>query len=159
MTGKCLWQVNVDSQNVQLFSHPKPKRKQILKKKCRKDLETSNHQVRPLGPQDSSSGKPVVIRRGKHADLRSLLCQVPSRPIVLSVQFSVSVCLFWFHLRQIGGRQIKINKQKLKTGQKVDWKVTENFTFSVHFPCIFRLLYVKCSHSISEGTWVGWGTV
>ena len=51
-------------------------------KKCRKDLETSNHQVRPLGPQDSSSGKPAVISRGKHADLGSLLCQVPSRPIV-----------------------------------------------------------------------------
>ena len=72
----------------------------------------------------------------------------------LSVQFSVFVCLFWFVYHQSAWDEIKINKQKLKIGQKVDWKVTENFTFSVHFPCIFRLLYVKCSHSISQSLFV-----
>ena len=61
-----------------------------------------------------------------------------------------NVCLFWFVCHQSAWDEIKIKKQKLKTGQKVDWKVTENFTFSVHFPCIFCLLYVKCSHSIKN---------
>ena len=56
-----------------------------------------------------------------------------------------SFCLFWFVCHQSARDEIKIKKQKLKTGQKVDWKVTEILLFL----SIFRAFSVYFTSNVA----------